>query len=103
MQITFSPQRRDTPLALSRSGDTLTINGEAFDFSPLPEGATLPQEAITGDWFAGPVERIDGELHLTLALPHGANAPHETLFPAPITLTGDGPVALPPYEVETRQ
>jgi hypothetical protein len=101
MQITLSPARRDARLDLSRNGDTLTINGEAFDFSPLPEGATLPAEAIASDWFAGPVERVDGELHLTLVLPHGADAPQETLFPAPLTLTGDGPVTLPSYEKET--
>jgi hypothetical protein len=101
MQITFSPTRRDTPMALSRSGDTLTINGEVFDFSPLPEGATLPPEAIASDWFAGPVERVDGALRLTLVLPHGANAPEETRFPAPVAMTGDGPVPMPPYEMET--
>ena len=100
MKLTFSPTRSDTAMELSRSGDVLTINGEVFDFSPLPEGATLPPEAIAGDWFAGPVERIGGTLHVALRLPHGTNAPQETLFPAPITLTGDGPVALPPYEME---
>ena len=66
MQITLSPARRDTPLTLSRTGDALTINGEVFDFTPLPDGATLPREAIASDWFAGPVERVDGTLHLTL-------------------------------------
>jgi hypothetical protein len=101
MQITFYPMRRDTPLTLSRNGDTLTINGETFDFSPLPDGATLPVEAIGSDWFAGnAVERIDGEIHLTLRLPHGDNAPQQTLFPGPITLTGDGPVPLPPYNAK---
>ena len=101
MQITLSPARRDTPLTLSRQGDALTINGEVFDFTPLPEGATLPREAIASDWFAGPVERVGGALRLSLVLPHGANAPQETLFPAPLILTGNGPVILPPYEVET--
>lgn len=101
MQITLSPARRATPLTLERTGDALTINGELFDFTPLPEGATLPREAIASDWFAGPVERIGGVLHLTLVLPHGAKAPQETLFPVPLTLTGNGPVTLPPYELET--
>jgi len=100
MQITLSPTRRDTPLTLSRQGDALTINGEVFDFTPLPEGATLPREAIASDWFAGPVERVDGTLRLSLVLPHGANAPQETLFPAPLILTGDGSVTLPPYEMD---
>ena len=100
MELKLTSQRRDTPLELIRSGDTLTINGEAFDFSELPGGATLPLEAIQSDWFAGDVHRIDGVLHVTLTLPHGANAPEETRFPAPMTLTGDGPVDLPPYEIE---
>lgn len=101
MQITLSPARRDTPLTLSRTGDALTLNGEVFDFTPLPEGATLPRAAINSDWFAGPVARLGGTLHLTLLLPHGASAPQETLFPAPLTLTGNGPVTLPPYDTET--
>jgi hypothetical protein len=101
MHLTFSPMRRDDLLTLTRSGDVLTINGAAFDFSPLPEGATLPPEAIDSDWFAGPVEQIGGILHLTLILPHGASAPQETRFPTPLTVTGDGPVTLPLYEFET--
>jgi len=102
MKIILSPSRRDAPLELIRSGDRLTLNGEAFDFSPLREGATLPAEAIDSDWFVGPVERIGGVLHVMLTLPHGARAPQETLFPEPITLDGDGPVELPPYTTETR-
>ena len=39
MQITLTPQRRDDTLTLTRSGDVLTINGEAFDFAAIPEGA----------------------------------------------------------------
>jgi hypothetical protein len=42
------------------------------------------------------VERIDGELYLTMILPHGPAAPTETLFPATVIAT-DGPVPLPPY------
>jgi len=98
MQITLTPQRRDDTLTLTRSGDVLTINGEAFDFTAIPEGGTLPRDAVACDWLAGDVTRSGGVLHLTLILPHGADAPQETLFPAALTLTGDGPVALPPYE-----
>lgn len=96
MHISFSPVRSDARLALSVNGDTLTINGEAFDFSGLPEGATLPQTAVTCDWLASDVERIDGEVSLTLILPHGPAAPAETLFPAPASVS-DGPVPLPLY------
>lgn len=98
MQINFTPMRRDDRLDLSVSGDALTINGEAFDFSGVPEGATLPRDAVACDWLASDVERIGGEITLTLVLPHGANAPEETRFPEPISVTS-GAVTLPPYEI----
>ena len=94
MQIHFSPMRCDEALEASINGDTLTLNGEAFDFTPVPEGATLPRAAVACDWLASDVVRTGGEIRLTLILPHGPDAPPETLFPAPITATG-GPVALP--------
>lgn len=99
MQIKFTPVRHDDRLFLSVVGDVLTINGQAFDFSGVPEGATLPREAVTCDRLASDVERIGGQITLMLILPHGPHAPQETLFPAPVSVT-DGPVPLPPYEIE---
>ena len=98
MHITLSPSRRDDRLTLAKKGDTLTINGEAFDLSAIPDGATLPREAVACEWLASDIDRIGGVLHLTLILPHGANAPHEARFPEPIVAT-DGPIVLPAYEV----
>ena len=95
MQVKLSPQRIDETLTATRVGDVLTLNGEAFDFGPLPEGATLPAEAIDSPWIVGPVSRIDGDLHLTLRLPHGANPSQAVAFPAPLTVLGDGPIPLP--------
>jgi len=95
MIIKLSPVRMDETLAVSRAGDVLTVNGETFDFSQLPEGAALPRQAIASDHFAGPVERINGELHLILRLPHGHNPSQSVAFPQPITIAVDGPVALP--------
>ena len=103
MKLNFSPMRHDTPLSLERAGDVLTINGTAFDFGPLEDGATLPRDAVACDVLASDVERIDGDLHLTLILPHGGNAPHETLFPAPIIDPPDGPVALPIHSIPQPQ
>jgi hypothetical protein len=100
MHITLTPVRLDTPLTLHRNGDVLTINGVTYDFGPLPEGAILPRAAVDCDWLASDVERIGGVLHLTLILPHGAHAPEVARHPAPITLTGDGPVTLPPHDIE---
>ena len=95
MQINFSPVRRDTPLTVVKQGDTLVVNGTEFDFSAVPEGATLPADAIDSDLFVGPVSRANGELSLTLMLPHGPNPSQAVAFPQPITVNADGPVELP--------
>ena len=103
MKLTFTPMRRDDQLVLSKSGDTLTINGETFDLSGITEGATLPRDAVACDWLASDIDRVGGALHLTLILililPHGDHAPQETLFPQPVTITTDGPVNLPPHSI----
>ncbi|MDX0178618.1 hypothetical protein [Sinorhizobium meliloti] len=95
MKISLSPQRRDDILDVSKAGDVLTINGEAFDFSALPDGATIPAGDVPCDWIVGPVERIAGELHLTLILPHRPNPSEAVAFPQPIVGAPDGVVALP--------
>jgi len=95
MHITLSPVRLDETLTAIRTGDVLTLNGEAFDFGPLPEGATLPAEAIDSEWIVGPVSRIDGDLHLTLRLPHGPNPSEAVAFPKPLVVMVDGEIDLP--------
>lgn len=100
MKIKLSPQRSDKHLSLEKEQNTLIINGKRFDFAPLPDGATLPREAIQSEFIVSDVERIDGVLHLTILLPHGANASHETRFPEPIKVSEDGVITLPPYDEE---
>lgn len=99
MRIDLSPVRMGGSLTASRAGDVLTLNGAAFDFGPLPDGATLPAEAIDSPWVVGPVSRIDGELHLTLRLPHGPNPSQAVAFPELIHAMEDGPIPLPTDEV----
>jgi hypothetical protein len=95
MKINLSPIRSDRALEITKTGDTLTINGVPYDFSQLPNGATLPREAIDCEFIVSDVNRINGEIELTILLPHGANASHEARFPQPITMTTDGQVVLP--------
>lgn len=95
MHVSFSPMRRADALVVSKAGDVLTINGEAFDFSSLPDGATLPAGTVPCEWISGPVERIGGEIHLTLILPHGPKPSQAVAFPAPLTVTADGPISIP--------
>lgn len=95
MKIALSPQRRDDAIAVSKSGDILTINGTAFDFSALPDGATIPAGEVPCDWIMGPVERVGGQLQLALILPHGPKPSHAVAFPVAIVDPPDGVIVLP--------
>ncbi|KFL31487.1 hypothetical protein JP75_08085 [Devosia riboflavina] len=96
MRISFSPQRRDDTLALEKSsGDRLRINGELFNFNPLAEGDMIPAGAVPCAWIVGPVERIAGEVRLTLILPHGPTPSQAVAFPEPVTVAEDGPIEVP--------
>jgi hypothetical protein len=95
MHITLIPQRSEARLSLSRAGSVLIIDGVAYDFAPLPEGATLPRAAVDCPALAGDVTRTGGVLQIALILPHGANPPMEARFPEPITVAEDGPITLP--------
>ena len=91
MQIILSPQYRDTAeqMTLTRTGDALTINGAECDLA-APGGCP---------WLAAPPVREGGEWRVVLVFPVGPRAPQEALFPDPITVDGDGPVALPPCDM----
>ena len=95
MKITLVPQRREDAIVVSKAGDTLTVNGIAYDFSVIPEGATLPASAIDCEYISGNVERINGVLHISMILPHGPNPEQEVAFPAPIINPPDGILELP--------
>lgn len=100
MKIKLSPARYDNVYSASVSDDALSFSdGTVLDFSPLQEGEVLPRNAIACPWIAGDVSRANGEIQLTLLLPHGANTPEETRFPAPVSVT-EGAVPFPPYNSE---
>lgn len=101
MIINFSPIRMDETLQVSLKGDIITLNGEDFDFSPIPEGATLPSKAVKSNWITGDIKRSYGVIELTLILPHGSNAPETTRFPEPMKVYGDGVVMIPVYNIDT--
>ena len=86
---------REDTLAVTKTGDALTINGVAYDFTQLPDGATLPREAVDCEYIASDVTRVNGEIELTLLLPITPQASEAARFPAPITVTADGPITLP--------
>lgn len=95
MKITLSPTRSDAPLSISKQGDALTINGVTYDFSVIPDGATLPASAVDCEYITGNIERINGVLHLSLVLPHGPNPSQAVAFPEPLINPADGALELP--------
>ncbi|RAU43416.1 MULTISPECIES: hypothetical protein [unclassified Pseudomonas] len=95
MIIKLSPQISDEKLEVIKSGSVLTLNGEAFDFSRMADGDTLPRSAIASDWFVGDVDKIGEELVVTLTLPLPVNYSQEQAFPADLLNVADGPVAFP--------
>lgn len=95
MIIKLHPQRRDELLEVHKSGDTLVINGEPLDFSPLRDGATLPAGAVDSPWFTGDVDRVNGELVINLLLPLPVNYSQAQAFPQDLVGVPDGPVLLP--------
>lgn len=103
MHLHFTPVRSDAALTVERSGATLLLNGTAFDFGPLPEGAELPAEAIDSDWITDTVHRTDGVLHVPLILPHGPLGAGQTATVQVCPVDQDGPVALPAAIIEEGQ
>lgn len=83
------------PLVASVIGDVLTLDGVEIDFSQLANGETWQAEDIGSPWIVNPVTRVDGEVRLTLRLPHGPNPSKDVAFPVALHVTADGPISLP--------
>ena len=95
MKINFSPQVREDTISITKTGDALTINDVAYDFAQLPDGATLPRDAVDCEYIASDVTRVNGEIELTLLLPITPQASEAARFPQPIIVTENGEVELP--------
>lgn len=95
MIIKLCPEFSDGVLSVNKSGDVLTIDGEQFDFRDLPEGAVLPSSAVDSSFVVGDITRKNGDLIITLRLPHAQDAPEATRYPADIVNPPDGNVRFP--------
>lgn len=96
IKIVFSPQRSDTRLNIYKNGDVLTLNGDALDFSDLPDGGEYPPEAIDNPFVIGGVSRMNGIIRLTIILPYSNPTPPEYVsFPEAVVLDYDGEIHLP--------
>ena len=94
LTIKFSPVRSDKgQLTASLSGKVLTVDGVAYDLNLVPDGATVEHDVLQG------LTRTGDDFELTLTLPHGAKAPEATRFPVPATVTVDGDIDVPIFDV----
>ena len=94
LTIKFSPVRSDKgQLTASLAGKVLTVDGVAYDLDLVPDGATVEHEVLQG------LTRTGDDFELTLTLPHGAKAPEATRFPVPVTVTVDGDIDVPIFDV----
>lgn len=96
MRVQFSPCSGFHDLPWSVDGDVLTVDGTAYDFAPLAEGDALPAEATGCPHLVGQIERREGDIVLTLRLPHGPSAIRERRFPEPVVIASGTP-DLPPF------
>lgn len=97
MIIKLTPQESYPPkqLAVWKNGEQFNINGLTVDLTHLEDGATLPAAAIDSPWLAAPIERVGGELILTLFLPNGPDSTEAERFPVDLLSVPNGRVALP--------
>lgn len=94
IRIYRTPQQREDVVEVSVVGETLTINGEAFDLT----GVIDPQE-LDSDLVRGPVFRLNGDVHVLIVQPYqSGEVPPEAdempSYPAPEPETVVYPVDL---------
>jgi hypothetical protein len=75
MHLTISPTvglPGQPETTLNVAGDVLTIDGTAYDLSPVPEGGEGWPDGETS--FVGPIRRIGGVIHATVIARLGDDA-----------------------------
>lgn len=90
--IKRSPQQNETldHLSVSKQGEVYLINGITLDFSQLMDGDYLPHGSIDCEYIASDVERVGGELNMTLLSPYTGSGTQQERFPDPVDNEVDG-------------
>ena len=98
MNLSFSPQRgllgqQETTIVVS--GDTIIVDGTAFDLSAVPEGGEATPEGVHP--FVGTITRQGGVIHATVRIRLDGTAEREQPSdPAHWVILGAaGPVEIP--------
>lgn len=107
LTLNLSPVRSDEEATASLTGTVLTLNGQDYDLSDLPDGATAQHPDL------GKVTRNGDEYECTIKLGHPSQqwqpkegepmvmirASEVMRFPEPIVVTADGDIPIPQPEV----
>ena len=95
MHLTLSPHvglPGQPEMTLHVAGDVITIDGTAYDLSPVPEGGE-------GDWpdspFIGPIRRIGGVTHATVLVRLGDTAADDQPDSPWVIAEARGDIAMP--------
>lgn len=105
MKLTLTPQHGlpgQPEMTITVTGDTITVDGVAYDLSPVPEGGEATPQ---GDHpFVGPIRRIGGMIHATVVVRLADDAaPDQPVDPAHWTVAADGPVTIPAIRRENQK
>lgn len=89
-KMTLSPHLSNDVLHLSKTGNTLTINGSSYDFSSMNDGDVIPSDAISDPNIIGAISKEDGVVNLTILMPYSdPDADESVTFPEPLLWEGD--------------
>jgi hypothetical protein len=103
MHLTLLPQHGlpgQPEMALHVAGDTLTIDGTAYDLSAVPEGGEgWPEDESP---FIGPITRMNGKIHLTVIARLGDTAANDQGGPW-VLENASGNIALPAQRIKETQ
>jgi len=84
---------------LSVAGDVLTVDGQPFDLSPVPEGGEAVPEGPAHP-FVGPITRAGGVVHATIRVVlDDTAAPDQPVSPWTVVATS-GDVLIPADRIE---
>lgn len=100
MLINLSPINSVETISAIVNGDTIHINGDEFDFSFIPEGASLPASATGSEYFFGEITRLGGVINVSMFLPYRGGGHFDC--PAYIEV-GDGDVEFPQHTLQPEQ
>jgi len=108
MKLTLTPTRGlpgQPETQITVSGDTITVDGVAYDLSPVPEGGEAVPVAGSDHPFVGKITRQGGVIACAVRVMLGDDAtPDQPVDPGHWSLiASDGPVALPAERKETMQ